>query len=117
MQLEFGRSLLNIFQKAGRIVSVIVRITRAERAIIEKTAKTIIKIIKILIKLGKAIAKKTISKKKTAEIKVINKNNNDSDEIKKSKIIYVRKIDITPKIKIYIYLVKKLKIKVFFVEK
>jgi hypothetical protein len=58
MQLEFGRSLLNIFQKAGRIVSVIVRITRAERAIIEKTAKTIVKIINILIKLGKAIAKK-----------------------------------------------------------
>jgi hypothetical protein len=78
IQLEFGRNPLSAFQKAGRIVSTIVRITKAERAIIEKITKTIIKIVKALVKLGKTITKRTISKRKAAEIEVINKNNNNS---------------------------------------
>jgi Ser-tRNA(Ala) deacylase AlaX len=105
--LEFGRNPLNAFRKAGRVVSVIVRITRAEKAIIKKTIKTIIKIIKAFIKLGKAITKRTISKRKAAEIETIDKNNNNSNEIKESEIVYIREADITPKVKRNIYLAKK----------
>jgi hypothetical protein len=67
------------------------------------------------VKLGKIIAKRTISKRKAAEIKITNKDNNNSNKIKKSEIIYIREIDITPKIKRNIYLAKKkLEVKVFF---
>jgi hypothetical protein len=105
--LEFGRDPLSVFQKAGRVASAIVRITRTKRATVEKVAKTIIKIIKVPVKLGKVIAKRTISKKKAAEIKTAGKDNNDSNKIKKSKIIYIRKANITPKIKRNTRLAKK----------
>jgi hypothetical protein len=72
-------------------MSVIIRITRAERATIKKTTKIIIKIVKVPVKPKKTIIKRTISKRKTAEIKVVDKDNNDSDKIKKSEIVYIRK--------------------------
>jgi hypothetical protein len=107
IQLEFGYNRLSAFQKAGRIASVIIRITRAERAAVEKATKTAIKIIKVFVKLGKAITKRTISKRKIAEIETVNKDNNDSDKIKESEIIHIREADIAPKIKRNTRLAKK----------
>jgi hypothetical protein len=88
-------------------MSAIIRITRAERATVEKTAKTIVKVIKVLVKPGKTITKRTTSKRKAAEIEIAGKDNNDSNKIEKSKIVYIREVDIAPKIKRNTRLAKK----------
>jgi hypothetical protein len=96
-------------------VFAIIRITRAERTIVEKAAKTAVKAVKVLVKLGKTITKMTTSKRKAAEIEITSKDNNNSNKIKESEIIYIHKADITPKIKRNICLAKKkLEIKVSF---
>jgi hypothetical protein len=107
IQLEFGRSPLSAFQKAGRVASAIVRITRAERAAVEKAARAAVKAVKAPVKLGKAIAKRTTSKKKAAEIEAAGENNNNSNKIEESEIVYIREADITPKVKRNTRLAKK----------
>jgi hypothetical protein len=89
-----------------------VRKTRAEEAI-KKTAEagkgTIIKTIRI--KVVKAIKvvkpRKAPAKRKVAEVEVESKGNNNSNKIKKSKVIYVR--EETPITKKNKHLAKKLK--------
>jgi hypothetical protein len=100
-------------------VSTIIRITRAEKTTVKKTAKTVVKIVKVLVKPGKATTKRTISKRRAAEIKTTGKDNNNSNKIKKSEIIYIREADIAPKIKRNTRLAKKnLRLRfLFFMEK
>jgi hypothetical protein len=96
-------------------MSAIVSITRAEKATVEKAAKTAVKTIKVPMKPGKAIAKRTTSKRKTAKIKAVDKDNNNSNKIEESKIIHIREADIAPKIKRNTRLAKKnLRLRFFF---
>jgi hypothetical protein len=101
--LEFGRGPLSAFQKASRIISTTARITRAERIAVEQEAKAIAKAIKVKAP-TKPITKRTISKKKVAEIKAAGE---ESNKIEESEAIYIREANITPKIKRNIRLAKK----------
>jgi hypothetical protein len=106
MQLEFGRGLLSAFQKASRTATTVARATRAQKTIAEKAEKITAKKAMKVVKLRKATTKKPASKKKKV-VEMEPAADIESDKIKESEVIYIRKV--APEPKRSICLAKKVK--------